>query len=200
MAGIPKSKLHFASKRFEMRLYAHGDYSAWRAAHEAAFVKQNDFDQEKKTARELSRAAYAKFLALNKKHQDAGAIYHFGVFEKRTGRLMGFVLLALVTRFNVQSARVSYSVFNNYWKHGYGREMVEAAVLFAFRTLKLHRIEAEILPNNRASVALAKGLGFQPEGLRRGAVYFNRKWHDHLVYALLAEDKGIKGAKPTIFR
>ena|SRR3990167_1359392 len=113
---------------------------------------------------------------------------------------MGFVLLALVTRFNVQSARISYFIFNNYWKHGYGKEMVNAAVEFAFRRLNLHRLEAEILPGNRASIGLVKSLGFQYEGIRRGAVYFDRKWHDHAIFALLAEDRGLKNCKPKIFR
>jgi ribosomal-protein-alanine N-acetyltransferase len=192
-------KLAFRSKRFSLRAYRASDYRAWRSAYISAFPKQNDFDQEKKTEGELSLKAYQKFLRLNKKHSESGAIHHFGVFEKRTGRLMGFVLFALITRFNVQSARISYTVFNNYWKHGYGKEIVGSSLDFGFRKLKLHRIEAEILPANRASIALAKGLGFQFEGLRRGAVYFDHKWHDHLVYAILAEDVGMKKVKPVIF-
>jgi [ribosomal protein S5]-alanine N-acetyltransferase len=192
--------VEFSSKRFVMRPYSLKDYQAWRLAYEAAMPKQNEFDEEKKEGKELTRAAFAKFVAKNKRFRRDKVIYHYGVFEKKTGRLMGFVLLALVLRFNVQSARVSYAVFNNYWKRGYGREIVEAALQYSFRKLKLHRIEAEILPGNRASMALAKALGFQPEGVRRGAVYFNRKWHDHLVYAVLAEDKGVKNPKPVIMR
>jgi ribosomal-protein-alanine N-acetyltransferase len=163
------------------------------------FPKQNEFDQDQKSHAELSRGAFKKLLAQQEKYRREGLIYHFGVFEKRTGRMMGFVLLALVMRFNVQSARISYAIFNNYWKHGYGKEAVQATIEFAFRKLKLHRLEAEILPHNLASVALARGLGFQFEGVRRGAVYFSRRWHDHAVYALLAEDRGIRNIRPSVF-
>lgn len=197
MARLPK--LEFQSKRFILRPYRRGDYPRWLDAHESMFPKQNEFDQDKKPAAELSRKAFLKMLAQHEEHRKAGVIYHFGIFEKRTGRLMGFVLLALVLRFNVQSARLSYSVFNNYWKHGYGKEAVAASIEFAFRKLKLHRLECEILPHNHASVALARALGFQFEGVRRGAVFFDRRWHDHAVYALLAEDRGLRNVKPVIF-
>jgi len=192
-------QLGFESRRFSMRLYTRADYAAWRSAHEAMFEKQNDFDQDKKSARELTPKEYRKILAQHAKYRRQGALYQFGIFEKKTGRLMGFILLALVLRFNVQSCRISYSIFNNYWKRGYGKEAVDAAAQFAFKRLKLHRLEAEILPGNRASIALVRGLGFQYEGIRRGAVYFSRKWHDHAIYSLLAEDRGVRMPRPTIF-
>jgi len=194
-----RDKFRFSSKRFIMRPYVLSDYPAWRSAFEASFPKQNEFDLDKKSPADLKISEYKKFLKQNDGFRKSGIIYQFGVFEKKTGCLMGFVLLALVIRFNVQSARISYTVFNNYWKHGYGREIVKAALEFAFRKLKLHRVEAEILPGNRASIALAKSIGFQAEGVRRGAVYFDRKWHDHLVYSILSEDLGIKNRKPSVF-
>jgi ribosomal-protein-alanine N-acetyltransferase len=198
---MPRSapKLEFQSKRFVLRFYRPADYARWKSAYEAMFPKQSEFDQDQKSHADLSRQAFRKLLAQQERYRKQGLIYHFGVFEKKTGRMMGFVLLALVLRFNVQSARISYAIFNNYWKHGYGKEAVQAAIDFAFRRLKLHRLEAEILPHNHASVALVRGLGFQFEGVRRGAVFFDRKWHDHAVYALLAEDRGFRNVKPSVF-
>ncbi|HEY8279970.1 MAG TPA: GNAT family protein [Bdellovibrionota bacterium] len=195
--AIPK--LEFQTKRFVIRIYRASDYTRWRSAYESMFPKQSEFDQDRKSHAELSRKEFLKLIAQQEKYRQQGLIYHFGIFEKRTGRMMGFILLALVMRFNVQSARISYAIFNNYWKHGYGKEAVQAAIEFSFRKMKLHRLEAEILPHNHASVALVRGLGFQFEGVRRGAVYFNRKWHDHAVYALLAEDRGVRNMRPSVF-
>ncbi len=195
--AIPK--LEFESKRFILRIYRPSDYAKWRSAYEAMFPKQSEFDQNSKTHAELARKEFTKLLAQQKKYRKLGLIYHFGIFEKKTGRMMGFLLLALALRFNVQSARISYAIFNNYWKHGYGKEAVRAAIDFAFQGLKFHRLEAEILPHNHASVGLVRALGFQFEGVRRGAVYFDRKWHDHAVYALLAEDRGHKNVRPRVF-
>ncbi len=192
-------KQGFETRRFEMRLYRKSDYLKWKSAYEAMFEKQSEFDQDPKSPADLTRQEFAKMLAQHEKYRKQGLIFQYGIFEKKTGRLMGFILLALVLRFNVQSARISYVVFNNYWKHGYGREAVQAAIDFAFRKMKLHRLEAEILPHNHASVGLVRGLGFQFEGVRRGAVFFDRKWHDHAVYALLAEDRGLKNVRPVVF-
>jgi ribosomal-protein-alanine N-acetyltransferase len=199
MARNVSPKLEFQSKRFTVRLYRASDHARWRSAHVVMFPKQSEFDQPEKIEAELSRAAFLKLVAQQERYRKLGLIYHFGIFEKKTGRMMGYVLLALVMRFNVQSARISYAIFNNYWKHGYGKEAVQATIDFAFRRLKLHRLEAEILPHNHASVALVRGLGFRFEGVRRGAVYFDRAWHDHAVYSLLAEDRGIRSVRPSVF-
>ena len=183
-----------------MRPFQLKDYSVWKAAYTNTFPKQNEFDLEKKSPNESSLKVFKNFVKLNSRYIKQEQIFQFGIFEKQTGRLMGYLLLALIVRFNVQSARISYVILNNYWKHGYGREAVEGLVRFAFHKLKLHRLEVEIEPHNRASIALIKAVGFQPEGIRRGAVYFDRKWHDHVVYAILAEDRGIKNFRPSIFR
>lgn len=192
--------LQFESKRFYMRPLRISDYETWKAAHLSAQTKQNEFDQERKSISDLTKKEFRKFLNKNETFQKENVIYYFGIFEKKTGRLLGNILFAFILRFNVQSARISYALFNNYWKHGFGKEAVSSAADFAFKKLKLHRVEAEIQPHNRASIALVKSIGFQSEGLRRGAVFFNRKWHDHMIYALLAEDKGIKDARPKILR
>jgi ribosomal-protein-alanine N-acetyltransferase len=194
------SQFSFESKRFRMRLYKSSDYSAWRAAHLAMLPKQNEFDEEKKSEKELSLAEFRKFLKKNEDFVKRGVIYHFAAFEKKTGRLIGMVLIALPVRFNVQSARLSYGIFNNYWKHGFAKELVMASAEFAFRKLKLHRLEAEIQPHNIASISVAKAVGFQYEGMRRAAVYFNKRWNDHVVYSLIAEDLGVKNTKPSIMR
>lgn len=196
----PTLNMQFESKRFVIRAFKDSDFASWHTAYSFMFAKQNDFDEEKKSKGDLTKPKFKKFLNKAQKFKKSGDIFQFGIFEKRTGRLMGHMMFALVVRYNVQSSRLSYSIFNNYWKHGYGKEVVSAAIKFGFLKMHLHRIELEILPNNRASIALAKSLRFQSEGIRRGAVYLNHKWMDHAVYALVAEDVGIKNMKPKIFK
>lgn len=192
--------LEFKSKRFRMRLLRRADYARWKSAYMHMLPRQNEFDEEAKKSKELGRAEYFTFLKRSEGFRKSGAIYHFGIFEKKTGRLMGFVMISLVLRFNVQSARISYHIFNNYWKHGYATEAVDAAIDYGLRKMKLHRLEAEIEPHNSASVAVARKVGMQFEGLRRKAVYFRGTWHDHAVYAVVAEDRGIRKSKPKIFK
>lgn len=137
-------------------------------------------------------------MTRHRSYRIRNVIYYFGVFDRKTGALVGEVLISLIQRFNVQSARISYGVFNNYWRQGIGIEVVNATVLFAFKKLKLHRLEAEIQPDNSASIDLAKAAGFSKEGYRRKAVYFDGQWHDHVVYSIITEDIGVKASKPKI--
>ena len=194
-----RPRLKFETKRFIIRPYLATDYITWRRAYENMLPKQSEFDDDKKSERELSRVEFRKLLRKYSDWRKTERILFLGVFEKKTGRLIGYTLISLIERFNVQSARIAYFIFNNYWKHGFGKEATLGTIDFAFRKLKLHRIEAEIQPHNRASVGLVNSLGFQFEGLRRKAVYFNRAWHDHVIYALIADDLGIKNTKPIFY-
>jgi ribosomal-protein-alanine N-acetyltransferase len=58
----------------------------------------------------------------------------------------------------------------------------------AFRTLRLHRLEANIQPGNLASIALVRRLGFRREGLSRRYLKIGGRWRDHERWAILAEE------------
>jgi len=50
------------------------------------------------------------------------------------------------------------------------------------------RVEADIQPNNRASLALAKKCGFVKEGFSRRFAKIRGRWQDHERWAITAED------------
>jgi ribosomal-protein-alanine N-acetyltransferase len=58
----------------------------------------------------------------------------------------------------------------------------------AFGPVGLHRLQADIRPENRPSRRLVERLGFRQEGLFRSYLDIDGAWRDHLAYALLAED------------
>lgn len=67
------------------------------------------------------------------------------------------------------------------------REGLALMLDYAFRQLRLHRLEAKIQPGNVASIALVERLGFQREGYCRRYLKLGR-WRDHQRWAILAED------------
>ena len=53
---------------------------------------------------------------------------------------------------------------------------------------RLHRMEIDILPENKRSRAVARKVGATLEGVRRAYMYVNGQWRDHESYVLMAED------------
>lgn len=102
--------------------------------------------------------------------------------------IVGFFNLSQIVRRSLQSAYLGYAAGKPYAGQGYMREGIELVLRRAFTTLKLHRIEANIQPGNRASVALAQGAGFRREGFSPRYLKIGGRWRDHERWALLAEE------------
>jgi ribosomal-protein-alanine N-acetyltransferase len=69
-----------------------------------------------------------------------------------------------------------------------GFHAIQLILRYAFTKLKLHRVEANIQPENLASLALIKRAGFTREGYSRRYLRIGGRWRDHERWALLAED------------
>jgi len=67
-------------------------------------------------------------------------------------------------------------------------EAIQLMLQYAFTQLKLHRLEANIQPDNAASLALIKRACFVREGYSRRYLKICGRWRDHERWAILAED------------
>lgn len=106
------------------------------------------------------------------------------------GRIAGFFGLSQIFRAGFQNAYIGWSVSGQLTRQGYASEGVAGLLHYAFAPdgLGLHRVQANIIPDNRASLALAEKLGFRREGLARRYLHIAGEWRDHLMYAKLAEE------------
>jgi ribosomal-protein-alanine N-acetyltransferase len=102
--------------------------------------------------------------------------------------ILGFFNLSQIARGSLQSAYLGYAVGKAYARHGYMREGIELVLRVAFLTLRLHRVEANIQPDNHASIALAQGAGFRREGYSPRYLKIGGRWRDHERWAILAEE------------
>jgi ribosomal-protein-alanine N-acetyltransferase len=110
------------------------------------------------------------------------------VLRNEDDALAGVVNFSEIVRGGFQSAYVGYYAFAPFSGAGYMTEGFALALDFAFRGLHLHRVEANVQPDNRKSLALVERLGFVREGFSRRYVKIAGRWRDHVRYAILAED------------
>jgi ribosomal-protein-alanine N-acetyltransferase len=102
--------------------------------------------------------------------------------------IVGFFNLSQIARGSLQSAYLGYAAGKPFARQGYMREGIELVLRRAFLNLRLHRVEANIQPGNRASIALAKGAGFRREGFSPRYLKIGGRWRDHERWAILAEE------------
>jgi len=82
-------------------------------------------------------------------------------------------------------AEIGYALGRSYWGSGYMHEALQALLHYAFITLDLNRLEADIDPRNRASAKTLERLGFQREGHLRERWIVNGEISDTWWYGLL---------------
>jgi ribosomal-protein-alanine N-acetyltransferase len=77
-------------------------------------------------------------------------------------------------------------MFEGYQRRGYMKWALGTIVKRAWKEHKLHRLEANTQPDNAASIALVKSLGFAKEGYSPAYLKIGGRWHDHERWAILA--------------
>ncbi len=82
-------------------------------------------------------------------------------------------------------AEIGYMLHPDFWKKGLMKEAVDAALDFAFNTMKLHSIQANINPHNAASAALLNKLNFEREAYFKEDYFYRGQFLDSAIYSLL---------------
>ncbi len=130
--------------------------------------------------------AFAAHCSARKRERELGMGYGFGVFVE--GALRGEMNLASIQRGPLQSCYLGYWIDEAMAGRGYTPESLVVAARFAFEVLRLHRIQASIVPRNTASLRVVEKLGLRNEGLAERYVEINGVWEDHFRFAMTVEE------------
>jgi [ribosomal protein S5]-alanine N-acetyltransferase len=106
------------------------------------------------------------------------------VCRRDTAAIVGVINLNNIVRGSFLNASLGYYVGGPHSGQGYMTEGLRAAVQFAFEDRGLHRLEANIQPNNAPSINLVKRCGFRNEGFSRAFLYIAGAWRDHERWAI----------------
>lgn len=85
------------------------------------------------------------------------------------------------------SAYLGYYGFRVTTRQGYMQEAMSLLLHHAFLALGLHRVEANVRPENVDSVRLVRRCGFEREGYSPHYLFLEGEWRDHERWAIRRE-------------
>lgn len=116
-----------------------------------------------------------------------GKLLGFFVFT-RDGDFVGVINLNNVRLSPFSSASLGYYADEQLTGKGYMKEAIRLVLAHAFYKIGLNRVEANIQPENKASLGLVKSVGFTKEGFSRKFLQIGNEYRDHERWACLSED------------
>jgi ribosomal-protein-alanine N-acetyltransferase len=128
--------------------------------------------------------AWQDFIGRRQGPSDLG----FVVRRTSDAALVGFIDITNIVRGVFQSGYLSYFAVSGYQGQGFMSSGLKLLVGYAFTELGLHRLEANISPENSKSIALVKRAGFNREGYSPRYLKLGGQWRDHERWAILAEE------------
>jgi ribosomal-protein-alanine N-acetyltransferase len=104
------------------------------------------------------------------------------------GALVGQLTVGGIAWGSLRGGYVGYWIDNAVAGRGITPTCVALACDHCFSSLKLHRLEINIRPENEASLRVVEKLGIELEGSRRSYLHIDGDWRDHLTYVVHAGD------------
>lgn len=137
----------------------------------------------------------AKLVARDQLAMPQGDFLRLGLELKASSELIGHCCLF---SFSEQSRRceIGYGMARQHWGKGLMHEALGALVGYAFETLQLNRIEADIDPRNEGSANSLTRLGFVREGYLRERWIVDGVVSDTALYGLIRRDWLARSGQP----
>ncbi|MBT2391437.1 GNAT family N-acetyltransferase [Streptomyces sp. ISL-1] len=132
------------------------------------------------SARESTLEAFQGYLKRFEQPTHEG----FVICLRGTGAIVGGININNIVRGTLQSGTLGYTAYASTTGYGYMTEGLGLVIQLAFGQLTLHRLEANIQPENTPSLRLVKRLGFRQEGYSAGFQFIDGAWRDHERWAI----------------
>lgn len=158
-----------ASKVHEFRLHNREFHAPWTPLRSELY-----FD----------KVAIHQQLALEEQQIAKKQHIRFALLLPENNNIIGFVNFNNIVFGAFQSCHVGYSLDERHLGQGYMREGLSRGIQYMFDKVGLHRLEANIMPRNTASIRVVEKLGFEREGYMRKYLRIHGVWEDHLQFVM----------------
>ncbi len=184
--------LDLTGRRVLLRPLVAGDFEAWAEVRVRAhdwLVKWEPRPVPGQPDATHDRRVFAARCGARERERQLGTGYGFGIFVGAGGkRFAGEINLSSVQRGPYQNAYVGYWIDEALAGNSYVPEAFAVLCRYAFEELGLHRLQASIIPRNRASHRVVEKLGLRDEGTALRYLEIDGVWEDHVRYAITAEE------------
>jgi len=161
-----------------LRCLAPSDFEELSARHVESVRHLRGFVNTK-----FTREDFAKTLADGESETKEPRV----ICRRSDSSIVGRINLNQIFRGPFQNAYLGYYLFAGFTGKGYMTEAIGLILNVAFSDLNLHRVEANVQPQNVRSIELLKRCGFSKEGYSPRYLKIGGKWRDHERWAIVRE-------------
>ncbi len=182
--------------RVALRPLPAGDWDAWRdirLRNREWLERWEPLPEPGAPDAVAEREAFRTRCGAMERQRHFDTAYSFGLFLRDGGVLVGEVSLGSVQRGAFQSAYLGYWIDEARAGEGLVPEAVVVLLRHGFEDLRLHRVQASIVPRNAPSRRVAEKLGLRDEGVAVAYLQIRGVWEDHVRYAITAEEWAERG-------
>lgn len=108
----------------------------------------------------------------------------WGIYLKDNTKLIGTIGLWRTIPEH-HRAEIGYSLLPHHWRKGIMLEAMTASLQYGFNEMKLHSIEANVNPFNKASIGILEKINFEKEAHFKEDYFYDGKFSDSAIYSLL---------------
>ncbi len=186
--GSLHAPLTLHGHRVTLRTLDEGDYDAWLEVRTRCHDWLVKWEPRSVHASHLAedRRSFSSRCAIRERERQMGTGFGFGIFYQ--GRFVGEITLSAIQRGPLQSAFIGYWIDEAVAGRGLMPEAVVLTLQYAFDSLRLHRVEINIIPRNGPSRRVVEKLGLRFEGVAERYLEIDGAWEDHARFAITAEE------------
>jgi ribosomal-protein-alanine N-acetyltransferase len=126
-----------------------------------------------------------QFIELNDTALKAGNGICWGMCQKGSDKLIGTVAIWRIIKEH-HRGEVGYTLHPDHQGKGLMDEAFKAVIKYGFEKIRLHSLEANVNPENKASIRLLQKNGFVKEAHFRENYYYDGKYLDSAIYSLIS--------------
>jgi len=182
------SSLTLHGRRIQLRTLTENDYEGWVEVRQRCRDWLLKWEPRSAHAGHLAedRRSFASRCGIRERERQLGTGFGFGIFYE--GQFVGEITLSSIQRGPLQSAFIGYWIDEAVAGRGLMPEAVVMVMQYAFDSLRLHRIEINIIPRNGASRRVVEKLGLRFEGVAERYLEIDGVWEDHAHFAMTSEE------------